>query len=105
MPGRRLRGLKRRVESGVLEGVGISLRSRNLEGKFRDRIWRAALDTTTGRRAQVVWGRYFFKLPWPKRNVGEATPSADEAVRPTDQPAREAVPRGCYADATGVEEA
>ena len=57
------------------EGVGIlTALSQGLEGKFRDRI-QAALkidqDFLDG-APQVVWGRYFFKLPWPKRNVGES---------------------------------
>jgi hypothetical protein len=57
------------------EGVGIlTALSQGLEGKFRDRI-QAALkidkDFLDG-GPQVVWGRYFFKLPWPKRDVGES---------------------------------
>src|SRR3954467_3270776 len=66
------------------EGVGIlTALSQGLEGKFRDRI-QAALkidkDFLDG-APQVVWGRYFFKLPWPKRDVGEATKVLTEAVR------------------------
>jgi hypothetical protein len=54
------------------EGVGILTALREgLEGKFRDRI-QAALridkDFLDG-APQVVWGRYFYKLPWPKRDV------------------------------------
>jgi hypothetical protein len=57
------------------EGVGIlTALSQGLEGKFRDRIQRALrLDKNFNDGApQVVWGRYFFKLPWPKRDVDES---------------------------------
>jgi hypothetical protein len=57
------------------EGVGIlTALSQGLEGKFRDRIQTALKidkDFLDG-APQVVWGRYFFKLPWPKRDVGES---------------------------------
>jgi hypothetical protein len=54
------------------EGVGILTALREgLEGKFRD-FAQAALrldkDFLDG-APQMVWGRYFFKLPWPKRDV------------------------------------
>lgn len=57
------------------EGVGIlTALSQGLEGKFRERI-QAALridkDWQDG-SPQVVWGRYFYKLPWPKRDVDES---------------------------------
>jgi len=57
------------------EGVGIlTALSQGLEGKFRDRM-QAALkldkDHLDG-APQVVWGRYFFKLPWPKRDVDQS---------------------------------
>lgn len=90
------------------EGVGIiTALSQGLEGKFRDRI-QAALrldkDYLDG-APQVVWGRYFFKLPWPKRNVGEATKVLTEAVRthPTNLRAKLYL-ADCYADADRVEE-
>jgi len=65
------------------EGVGIlTALSQGLEGKFRDRI-QAALkidkDYIDG-APQVVWGRYFFKLPWPKRDVGESIRVLSAAV-------------------------
>jgi hypothetical protein len=54
------------------EGVGILTALREgLEGKFRDfaqaalRIDKDFLDGAP----QMVWGRYFLKLPWPKRDV------------------------------------
>ncbi len=57
------------------EGVGIlNALAQGLEGKFKSRI-QAALridkDYLDG-APQVVWGRYFFKLPWPKRDVDES---------------------------------
>jgi hypothetical protein len=57
------------------EGVGIlTALSQGLEGKFRERI-QAALRIDKNFRdgaPQVVWGRYFYKLPWPKRDVDES---------------------------------
>jgi len=57
------------------EGVGILTALRQgLEGKFRSyslaalRINRDFLDGGP----LVLWGRYFFKLPWPKRDVGQS---------------------------------
>jgi hypothetical protein len=54
------------------EGVGILTALREgLEGKFRDfaqaalRIDKDFLDGAP----QMLWGRYFLKLPWPKRDV------------------------------------
>jgi hypothetical protein len=66
------------------EGVGIlTALSQGLEGKFRDRL-QAALridkDYLDG-APQVVWGRYFYKLPWPKRDVGESIKVLTEAVK------------------------
>jgi len=57
------------------EGVGIlTALGEGLEGKFRSRV-EAALkldkDFLDG-APQVLWGRYFFKLPWPKRDVSES---------------------------------
>src|SRR6267142_5533115 len=57
------------------EGVGIlTALSQGLEGKFKSRAQaslrfdKAYLDGAP----QVLWGRFFFKLPWPKRDVGES---------------------------------
>jgi hypothetical protein len=66
------------------EGVGIlTALSQGLEGKFRDRL-QAALridkDYLDG-APQVVWGRYFYKLPWPKRDVDESIKVLTEAVK------------------------
>jgi len=57
------------------EGVGIvAALGQGLEGKFRAyslaalRIDRDFLDGGP----LMLWGRYFFKLPWPKRDVGQS---------------------------------
>src|SRR6266481_1559822 len=66
------------------EGVGIiTALSQGLEGKFRDRILAALRidkDYQDG-APQVVWGRYFFKLPWPKRDLDESIKVLRAAVR------------------------
>jgi hypothetical protein len=57
------------------EGVGIlTALQQGLEGKFRERIGAALkLDKDFEDGApQVVWGRFFFKLPWPKRDDNES---------------------------------
>jgi hypothetical protein len=90
------------------EGVGIiTALSQGLEGKFRDRILAALRidkDYLDG-APQVVWGRYFFKLPWPKRDVGQATKVLTEAVRthPSNLRAKLYL-ADCYADNDQVEE-
>jgi hypothetical protein len=65
------------------EGVGIlQALSQGLEGKFRERIQTALKldkDFLDG-GPQVVWGRYFFKLPWPKRDVRESIRVLSAAV-------------------------
>jgi hypothetical protein len=44
-----------------------------MEGKFRDRLTRAqALNPATSGRAETAWGRFFDKLPWPKRDRKKA---------------------------------
>jgi hypothetical protein len=57
------------------EGVGIlTALQQGLEGKFRERIGAALKidkDYLDG-APQVVWGRFFFKLPWPKRDDNES---------------------------------
>jgi hypothetical protein len=90
------------------EGVGIiTALSQGLEGKFRDRILAALRidkDYLDG-APQVVWGRYFFKLPWPKRDVGQATKVLEEAVRthPSNLRAKLYL-ADCYADGDKVDE-
>jgi len=57
------------------EGNGIlKALSQGLEGKFRDHIGaalKADKDYLDG-APQVVWGRFFFKLPWPKRDDNQS---------------------------------
>ncbi len=66
------------------EGVGIlQALSKGLEGKFRERIQaslRIDKDYLDG-APQVVWGRYFYKLPWPKRDIGESIKVLSAAVQ------------------------
>lgn len=90
------------------EGVGIiTALSQGLEGKFRDRILaslRLDKDYLDG-APQVVWGRYFFKLPWPKRDVGQATKVLEEAVRTHPNNLRAKLYLAdCFADGDRVED-
>ncbi len=90
------------------EGVGIiTALSQGLEGKFRDRILAALKidkDYLDG-APQVVWGRYFFKLPWPKRDVGQSTRVLQEAVRTHPGNLRAKLYLAdCYADGDKVEQ-
>jgi hypothetical protein len=66
------------------EGVGIlTALGEGLEGKFRDRVQTALKldkDFLDG-APQVLWGRYFFRLPWPKRNVDESVKVLSAAVK------------------------
>jgi hypothetical protein len=66
------------------EGVGIlTALSQGLEGKFRERMLAALRidkDFQDG-APQVVWGRYFFKLPWPKRDLDESIRVLRAAMR------------------------
>jgi hypothetical protein len=66
------------------EGVGIlTALSQGLEGKFRERMLAALRidkDFLDG-APQVVWGRYFFKLPWPKRDLEESIKVLRAVVR------------------------
>jgi hypothetical protein len=66
------------------EGVGIlTALSQGLEGKFRERLLvalRINKDYLDG-APQVVWGRYFYKLPWPKRDLDESIKVLRVAVR------------------------
>jgi len=90
------------------EGVGIiTALSQGLEGKFRERILAALRidkDYLDG-APQVVWGRYFFKLPWPKRDVGQATKVLTEAVRTHPNNARAKIYLAdCDSDSDKLEE-
>ncbi len=57
------------------EGVGIlTALSQGLEGKFKSRnqaAIRLDKDYLDG-APQALWGRFFFKLPWPKRDLDES---------------------------------
>jgi hypothetical protein len=66
------------------EGVGIlTALSQGLEGKFRSRAqaaMRLAPDYLDGAPV-VLWGRYFYKLPWPKKNIDESVKILSEVVK------------------------
>jgi tetratricopeptide repeat protein len=65
------------------EGIGIlTALSQGIEGKFRERMLAALKidkDYLDG-APQVVWGRYFFKLPWPKRDVDQSVKVLEECL-------------------------
>jgi hypothetical protein len=54
---------------GVVKALSIGL-----EGKFRDRLGRAATldDGYQDGGVETAWGRFFDKLPWPKRDRKQA---------------------------------
>jgi len=65
------------------EGISIiTALAQGMEGKFRERM-QAALridkDHLDG-APQVVWGRYFFKLPWPKRDVDQSIKVLEDCI-------------------------
>jgi hypothetical protein len=70
------------------EGIGIlQALTQGLEGEFKTRI-QAAMKTDKNYlngAPVVVWGRYFWKLPWPKRDVGESIKVLTQEV--ADHPA------------------
>src|SRR5712671_3489968 len=90
------------------EGVGIlTALSQGLEDKFRERILAALrLDKDFLNGApQVVWGRYFFKLPWPKRDVDEATKVLTAVVQSHPGNLRAKLYLAdCYADSDKVDQ-
>jgi hypothetical protein len=54
---------------GVVKALSIGL-----EGKFRDRLGKAAAlnDGYEAGGVEIAWGRFFDKLPWPKRDRKQA---------------------------------
>ncbi len=64
------------------EGVGIlTALTEGLEGKFRDQV-QTAMKLDEGYNdggARQLWGRFFFKLPWPKRDVDESIKQLTQA--------------------------
>lgn len=56
-------------------GLGVvKALSLGLEGKFRDRLGKAAAlnDSYENGGVETAWGRFFDKLPWPKRDRKQA---------------------------------
>lgn len=90
------------------EGVGIiTALSQGLEGKFRQHIQAALrLDPNYLDGApQVVWGRYFFKLPWPKRDEGKAKQILTQVVREHPRNSRAKLYLAdCFADEDDVDQ-
>jgi tetratricopeptide (TPR) repeat protein len=62
---------------GIVKALSIGL-----EGKFRERLGRAGqLDGRYEHGAiEIAWGRFFDKLPWPKRDRGEAEAHLKRAI-------------------------
>lgn len=64
-------------------GIGIlSALAQGIEGKFKDRLSRAErLDPAfLGGAIQVAWGRFWFKLPWPKHDAEKSLRSLRTAL-------------------------
>ena len=64
-------------------GLGVvKALSQGMEGKFRDRLSHAqALDANyQGGAAETAWGRFFDKLPWPKRDRKKAEEHLRKAI-------------------------
>lgn len=64
------------------EGVGIlTALTQGLEGKFRERTQEAMKldDSYLEGAARQLWGRYFFTLPWPKRDNDESIKQLTQA--------------------------
>ncbi len=91
-------------------GLGVvKALSTGLEGKFRDRLGRAAAlnDGYEHGGVETAWGRFFDKLPWPKRDRKQAEEHLRRAVagEPGDA-ARARLPRrACYLDEDRAPEA
>jgi hypothetical protein len=66
------------------EGVGIlTALSQGLEGKFRSRTQAAIRldkDYLEG-GPEMLWGRFFYKLPWPKKDVDQSVRILSEVVK------------------------
>jgi tetratricopeptide (TPR) repeat protein len=64
-------------------GIGIlSALAQGIEGKFKDRLSRAE-QLEPGFQAggvQTAWGRFYYKLPWPKRDAGKSRKALEAAL-------------------------
>jgi tetratricopeptide (TPR) repeat protein len=64
-------------------GIGVFRALREgIEGKFKERLSRAeaiAPDYSAG-AIQTAWGRFWFKLPWPKYDAGKARRALEAAL-------------------------
>lgn len=65
-------------------GIGVLRALREgIEGKFKDRLRKAEqLDPGfSGGAIQTAWGRFWSRLPWPKRSNGKAKGALEAALR------------------------
>jgi tetratricopeptide (TPR) repeat protein len=90
-------------------GLGVvRALSQGLEGKFRDRLGRATAlnDGYQWGGVETAWGRFFEKLPWPKRDRKAAEEHLRRAIamNPNALRAREYL-AGVYLDAGRLAEA
>jgi tetratricopeptide (TPR) repeat protein len=62
---------------GILRALG-----EGIEGKFKERLRRAEeIDPGySGGAIQTAWGRFWFKLPWPKYDAGKAERALEAAL-------------------------
>jgi tetratricopeptide (TPR) repeat protein len=64
-------------------GIGIfSALSQGIEGKFKERLSRAERISPRflDGGIQVAWGRFWFKLPWPKHDAGKCRTALKAAL-------------------------
>jgi tetratricopeptide (TPR) repeat protein len=64
-------------------GIGIlSALAQGIEGKFKDRLSRAErLDPDfQGGAIPTAWGRFYYKLPWPKHDAGKSRKALEAAL-------------------------
>lgn len=65
-------------------GIGIlSALRQGIEGKFKDRLSHAEkLDSNYSDGAiQTAWGRFWYELPWPKRDEGKSRRALEDALK------------------------
>ncbi len=72
-------------------GIGIfSALGQGIEGKFKERLGKAeALDPTFEHGAiETAWGRFYYKLPWPKYDPGKSEQHLLKALKLNPQNVR-----------------
>ncbi len=91
-------------------GLGVvKALSSGLEGKFRERLGKAAAlnDGYEWGGVETAWGRFFDKLPWPKRDRKQAEEHLRRAlqINPSALRARVFIWRILYLDSDRAREA